>query len=374
MLAHDLNQRWGVPPWRVAIDVPAATVPEHADVAIVGGGFTGLSAAYHLARAGVAVVLLEAGRIGVGASGRTGGIVLEGTAAGPLQGVEDCVGGLARLVAAAAIDCDLRLDGCHEVAHDVACSRSSVLAWKDGDARLGVVDTIAGGSVDPGALVAGLARAALRAGASLHETTPVTALIREPSPGLALADGRRLRCGRIVLALNAYTPALLALPSFTPALTYALATAPVEETRIAAIGLADRRPFYTVDLPYLWGRVVADRRLVFVAGLSFDAAGDLTRLAITHSGPAAALARLEERVRGLHPELATVAIEHRWGGPIAFLHDREPLLGWDGESRDVVVTGGYAGHGVALSVRIGELVAAAIAEGAALPAWGALPD
>jgi gamma-glutamylputrescine oxidase len=371
--ARDVEQAWGVPPWRVATRVPAAALPDRVDVAVVGGGFTGLSAAYHLARAGVPVALLEAGRIGAGASGRTGGIVLEGTATGPLDRVTDCVDGLARLAAEAAIDCDLQLDGCWEIAHAVP-GGSRVLAWSDGDAAVDVVETVPGGSVDPGALVSGLADAALAAGASVHETTPVATLAREPSPILVLADGRRVRCGRVVLALNAYTPALVPLRTFTPALTYAIATVPVDEALLAAIGLAARRPFYTIDLPYLWGRVTTDRRLIFGAGLSFDAAADLTRLDLTQAGPAVALARLEERVRGLHPQLASIRIEHRWGGPIAFLRDRPPLLGWYGESRDVLVSGGYAGHGVALSVRAGALAAAAIAGGATLPPWGALPD
>ena len=90
-VADPTAERWGRPPWHVDAVPPAAPLPPRCDVAVVGGGFTGLSAAYHLARRGARVVLLEASALGAGASGRTGGIVLEGTAAGPLEGVEHCL-------------------------------------------------------------------------------------------------------------------------------------------------------------------------------------------------------------------------------------------------------------------------------------------
>ena len=373
---------WGTPPWRVdAVPRPPA-FPATLDAVVVGGGFTGLSAAYHLARAGAAVAVLEARRIGDGASGRTGGIVLEGTAAGPLEAVDRCVSGLAALVEREAIDCALRLDGCFEIAHGPRAARR-VLGWRDRGAELDVVDDVEGGTVDPGALVSGLAAAAIRAGATLYERTPVTRLSVDPRPAIVLADGRVIRSARVVVALNAYAPTLPSvagdttgdadLPSsFTPALTYAICTEPVADGILAEIGLAAHRPFYTVDQPYLWGRTLADRRLVFGAGLGFDAARDVTRITLEQRDPAAALARLESRVRRLHPRLADVRIAARWGGPIAFVASRTPVLSRHPRSRDVIVAGGYAGHGVALGVRVGELAATALHRDAELPSWGAI--
>src|SRR5262249_11039588 len=133
--ADPTAERWGRPPWRVEAAPPPAPLPARCDVAVVGGGFTGLSAAYHLAMRGARVVLLDAATVGAGASGRTGGIVLEGTAAGPLDGVEHCLDTLASVVAEAEIDSDLSLSGCHELVHRVAPGTLQRF-WRDGEAWL----------------------------------------------------------------------------------------------------------------------------------------------------------------------------------------------------------------------------------------------
>jgi glycine/D-amino acid oxidase-like deaminating enzyme len=84
------------------------------------------------------------------------------------------------------------------------------------------------------------------------------------------------------------------------------------------------------------------------------------------------MTRLEARVRGLHPALAEVGVTHRWGGPIAFRAGGVPIFSRVPGAAGIITYAGCAGHGVALGVRIGQLVAAAIADGAPLPAWGAL--
>jgi gamma-glutamylputrescine oxidase len=359
---------WGTPPWRIDAEIPERSLPAHVQACVVGGGFTGLSAAHALARRGIDVALLEARRIGAGASGRTGGIALEGTAAGPLERVGDCLPTLARLVEEADIDCELRLDGCWELAHR-PCTQA---LWRDGGQDLSVVATVAGGTLDPGALVSGLACAAMRAGATIHERADVRELV-PGSPSIVRVGDRVLRAEHVILALNAYTPGLLAATrDVTPVLTLALATAPLDDATLAAIGLGARLPFYTQDLPYLWGRVLDDGRMILGAGLAFDPEGALGRIDVRSGEAAAALADLEARVRGFHPALKDVGITARWGGPIAFRRSRTPLLARHPEAADVIVTGAYAGHGVALSVRAGALAAAAIADGAPLPAWGAV--
>lgn len=363
---------WGDPPWRVDFLPATAPPPAACDVAVVGGGFTGLSAAYHLARRGARVALLEATRLGAGASGRTGGVVLEGTAVGPLDGVERCLDALAGVVAEAGIDCQLQLPGCRELEHRPRPAGPPP-CWRDGDSWLCVAETVPGGTIDPGALVGGLARAATAAGASLHQSAAVRAL--DPGrPARLRTASATLVADHVVLALNAWTATLLDLPvRFDTALTLALCTVPLAPDAIAALGLADAVPFYTLDLPYLWGRTLRDGRLVLGAGLVGAPGGDVGRIALDDPDATAALARLAARLPGFDPALADVGVAHRWGGPIAFPSNRAPVLSRLPGAPHVIVSGGCAGHGIALGVRAGQLVADAIVDGAPLPSWGALP-
>ena len=364
---------WGTPPWRVDFAPPPAAPPSRCDVAVVGGGFTGLSAAYHLARRGARVALLEAATLGAGASGRTGGIALEGTAVGLLDGVAHCLDALAGVVAEADIDCDLQLPGCWELEHRAQPGGARPF-WRDGETWLCVADVVPGGTIDPGALVGGLGRAAAAAGATIHEHAAVRAL--EPgTPVRVQTLGGTVLADHVIVALNAYTTTLLELPvRFDAALTLGVCTAPLEPATIAALGLADGVPFYTVDVPYLWGRMVRDGRLILGAGLIGIGHGAVTSIALDSAEGRASLARLEARLPGFHPALAGVTLRERWGGPIAFPPGRTPILGRLPGAPRIVVSGGCAGHGIALGVRVGQLVADAIVDGRPLPAWGALPD
>src|SRR5208283_3468508 len=114
------RMQWGDPPWPRGLELAHAATPASSarpDVAIIGAGLTGTSTALHLARRGIRSVVYEAGLIADGASGRTGGLVLEGTAAGIFDEVDACVPELERLVAAEGIDCGLALPGCWEIEH-----------------------------------------------------------------------------------------------------------------------------------------------------------------------------------------------------------------------------------------------------------------
>ncbi len=363
---------WGTPPWRVDFAPPPSPPPARCDVAVVGGGFMGLSAAYHLARRGARVALLEATTLGAGASGRTGGIALEGTAAGPLDGVEHCLDALAAVVEEAGIDCDLQLPGCRELEHHSRPDAARPF-WRDGATWLDVADIVPGGTVDPGALVGGLGRAAAATGATIHEHAAVHAL-EAGTPVRVRAAARTVLADHVVVALNAYTTMLLDLPVRLDAvLTLGVCTAPLDPAAISALGLSDGVPFYTVDLPYLWGRIVRDGRLVLGAGLVTPGDGGVSDLVLAGPNGRAALARLEARLPGFHPALAGVALREHWGGPIAFPPSRAPILGHLPGMPRVVVGGGCSGHGIAFGVRAGQLIADAIVEGRPLPAWGALP-
>lgn len=336
---------WGVPPWEVPVVVPALALPERADVAVVGAGLTGLAAAWHLARRNLRVVVLEATRVGDGASGRSGGIALEDTAAGPLPRFKNCLDELK------AFDCELDLGGCWEISHSSRLP-ARPLNWKDGGSSLRVSARFAGGAVHPGRLLAGVARAALEAGATIHEHAPVTAVEFAPSPQLRLPGGT-ITADRVVLATNAFAFELSALQGQAVAmLALALATAPIEEEQVAALGLAERRPFYTADLPYLWGRLTADNRLVL--------GGGLVGMDESHAARPRFKA-LEKRLRGFHPVLRPVEVTHRWLGPICIPANFRPILRAHPRSKKVLFGGGYAGHGLAQSLRMGRLLAEAVA-------------
>jgi gamma-glutamylputrescine oxidase len=351
---------------------PGKPARESARVAIIGAGYTGASTAYHLARRGISSTIFEASRVGDGASGRTGGLVLEGTAAGPLDEVRSCVPELNNLVAAERIDCGLHLPGCWEIKHGKSLSKQ-MLPWVHGGQPVHVARTVSGGVVEPGRLLIGILNAATRLGAELQENAPALRILSKPRLAVELADSV-VHPERIVVAVNAWLPALLAPGSVSihSSLTFACATLPLDSAVPDAIGIVAGIPFYTADLPYLWGRTTDDGRAIFGSGLVFGSPEELEENDVSHGGSRAALKQLEDRVRDLHPKLRDVELPNSWGGPIAFTPDAVPLLGRLPECRDILVAGAYAGHGVALSVRAGRLIARAIAEDAELPPWGAL--
>jgi gamma-glutamylputrescine oxidase len=362
---------WGEPPWH-RIKVPARPLENSTpEVAIIGGGLTGVAAAYHLARRGIRPVVLEAERLGDGASGRTGGIVLEGTARGVVAGADRCVTALAQLVREARIDCDLRLPGCWEIAHrDDAAGEA--LPWKDDGHGVRIVRTVAGGTVDPMALLTQLALAAAGAGAILHEHAEVRRLVIEPNPVLEL-EGAVIRPRFLIVAVNAWTSHLLpGVRQVESSLTFACATEPLSDSTLDDLGLGRAIPFYTVDTPYLWGRETQDRQMIFGAGLTYRAPEELERLDLDAAEPAAALGRLETRVRRLHPALRDVRFTHRWAGPIGIPQGGMPLIGSLPQAPAILVAGGYSGHGVALSVWMGRSLAHAIVEREPFPRWGAI--
>src|SRR5229473_2926666 len=167
---------WGVPPWTVDFRPAPCTLPDQVDFAIVGGGFTGLSTAAWLRRfaPGRSVLVLESASLGDGASGRTGGMALGGTAADKLPGLGDVLAGYKRILRAFRIDSRLTLPGVWEIARSAPAKRSPI-SWND-SGKLKVVRRVPGGTVDPGKVFAGLARAAENAGAWIVEHAEVRAL------------------------------------------------------------------------------------------------------------------------------------------------------------------------------------------------------
>jgi glycine/D-amino acid oxidase-like deaminating enzyme len=373
------TDRWGIPPWTIDFHPPKRALPDAVDVAIIGGGFSGLSAAAWLRHISseTSVALFESEQIGSGASGRTGGLALAESAAGDLPGLGDVLAGVSSILQTLEVDGDLLLSGAWELARGAPLEKSSgvpvaesQIRWSDsGDLR--VISEVPGGTVDPGKLVSGLASAAHRLGVQIFEGHPVRVVAWRPQPVLEFAGGE-VRAKKVLIAANALSLGLSGLDQLAHArLTLAASTSPLSDEQLAAIGLAKRKPFYTVDLPYLWGRLCADNSIVWGAGLvAPPRAGDLTDIHITSPEPASMFSSLERRVRGLHPALASVSFKHRWGGPISFREGWMPAFAHHPESSDGLVLGAYAGHGVALSVYFGAWAAEALLGRRELPDWG----
>ena len=177
--ARDL---WGVPPWQIDFTPPKHLLPSSVDFAIVGAGFAGLAAAawLRILAPEKSVIVLEAGRIGNGASGRTGGLVLSESAAGDLPGLGDVLAGLKKILRKLGVESDLLLPGAWEIAHSDHAKRSdnarplkgrSSIQWRDFNSQeIRVTGTVPGGTLDPGKQVSGLARAAARFGAVIAKT------------------------------------------------------------------------------------------------------------------------------------------------------------------------------------------------------------
>ena len=371
--------RWGQTPWAIDFTPARHPLPRQADFVVIGAGFTGLAAAASLRMMAPdkSVVVLEAERIGHGASGRTGGMVLAESAAGELPGLGDVLGGLQTILAEVSRAADvpiieragLSLPGAWEIARSSGFPESPI-SWND-SGTLRVVNEVPGGTLHPGRMVEALARAAEKLGATVIENARVERVNWREKAEILFAGGR-ISAGRVLLATNGLSLGLSGLAENThPKLTLAAATAPVSDEEIAAIGLAQRKPFYTVDFPYLWGRVCADNSIVWGAGLVGPSdLGDVEQVDIASDEPARMFARLEQRIRNLRPGLESLAFTHRWGGPILFRDGWKPVSSQHPESREGIVLGAYAGHGVALSTYLGHWAAEAMLGRRELPSWG----
>ena len=362
--------RWGLPPWTIDFPLQRQPLPDEVDFVVVGGGFTGLAATAWLRHLNPhkSVALFEASRIGAGSSGHTGGMALPESAAGDLPGLGDVLSGYAQILQELKVQCDLTLPGAFEIGRQ-GILPDSPIAWND-SGRLGVTREMPGGTVDPGKLLGGLAKAAINNGALIFENAPVESFGAAESPVLRI-HGNMVRARCVLLATNAESLELsglagLALPKFT----LAVATEALSTEQLSLLGLAAARPFYTVDLPYLWGRVFQENRLIFGSGLvHLEDWRELLVLNVAQGRAAELLSDLENRVHNLHPALHDVRISHRWGGPILIPNHWRPVFRRHAEHQDVIVLGGFSGHGVALSVYLGSWAAEAMLGKRNLPQW-----
>jgi glycine/D-amino acid oxidase-like deaminating enzyme len=384
---------------RLESEGPPAPVPERAEVAIVGAGYTGLAAARELARRGARVVVLERETTGWGASSRNGGMVLTGLKLGVpelrekvgreltaqmYQASMDSIDCVEKLVREACIDCNFSRCGHLEVAskpaHYQRFREWAEMIARDFGRQVRVLprDTLSseigstlyyGGLVDEGSAglnpakyVAGLASAAKAAGATICERAGVEGIERGAEGGAAgfrVATTRGVLWARDVLvATSGYTGA--ATPALrrriVPIGSYIIATEPLPDSLAHELVPRGRMIF---DSKYFlhYFRLTPDGRMLFGGRAAFFPE---TQDTIRKSAEI-----LRQDMLRVYPQLAATRVAYAWGGTLDFTFDMLPHAS---KLEGLHFAMGYAGHGVAMATYLGTKIAAAIAgDDVALP-------
>lgn len=358
---------------------------EHqADVCVIGGGFTGLSTALCCAEAGFDTILIEAGVIGYGASGRNGGQLIPGLNVeaehlAKMLGEEDGHR-LYKLAASARdsvhnriakheIDCDLR-DGHFHIAAKKADFEAMEREYAYATDKLGATglelvpasgidDYVAvegyhggilnqqGGHFHPLKYARGLAQAATQAGARLFEHSRVISVGDNTAPMVKTKEGG-VKAKHIVLACDSFMEGLSReIGSHTmPVLNYIIATEPLGEERARSLipsGAAISDSRFVIN----YFRLSADRRLLFAGGEKY-----------TPNPTADIAAFVRPYMLKLFPQLSDIEIEYVWGGAVGITMNRLPHFG---RRDNVFFAHGYSGQGTLLTTLAGELIAEAIA-------------
>ena len=354
------------------------------DVCVVGAGYTGLVTAIHLAERGFKVVVLEAERVGWGASGRNGGQIVTGFNK-PMSTIEGWVGRedadrlwalseeakdvLKGLVERHGIDCDLRwgylIASLKEAQqrdlaeYEAECRNRfgyamARMVGRDEVRSMVATDAYVGGFLDEGSgqlhplnYALGLARAAESLGVAIHEGSRAVRLDTGDRPWVE-TDGGRVRSRFLVLAGNAYLGGLVPQLAGTimPVATYLIGTEPLGEERATALipsGVAVADANFVLN----YYRRSPDHRFLFGGGVSYSG---LDRPDLKRS--------LRATMVRYFPQLADARIDYCWGGHVAITMNRTPHLGRIGPA--TYFSHGYSGQGVAHTAICGRLLAEAI--------------
>jgi gamma-glutamylputrescine oxidase len=364
---------------------PAASGSLSCDVCVIGGGYTGLSAALHLAEKGYDVVLLEAQRVGFGASGRNGGQVATGQRV-EMDSLEKMVGmGAAKalwdisvesvelvkdLITQHKMDVTFH-DGVIEAAHrarfvpeyhDYAEHLERVYGYTkitafDRDAMRDHVgsDAYHGGTLDMGSghihplrFAFGLARAAEAAGVRIFEESKVTKVIHGKTVTIE-TDTATVAASHVVMGCNGYLGSLdgVVAKKVMPINNFIAATEPLDDD--IAKGLI-RNNHAVADSKFVinYFRLSDDNRMLFGGGESYG-----------YRFPSDIAATVRKPMTEIFPQLANVKIDYAWGGTLGITFNRMPhfarLAG------NVLTASGYSGHGVAMATLGGKIAAQAIA-------------
>ena len=355
----------------------------NADVCVVGAGYTGLSAALELASAGYKVVVLESETIGYGASGRNGGQVCTGFSSGHQKIVnqlgkqdarkcfalaEESKALLKQRIADHRIDCDLTWGYMHVVPKPHLVDE--LKSWRDEYAELGVsgislldkpeLEKKLGSTIYHGALresdaghlhplnyCLGLARAVIKAGATIYDNSRVTDIDTGSAPSATTTRGK-VKAKFMVIAGNAYLGRTVKslYGRVMPVASYIIATEPLGENRAKSL-IADNEAVANTNFIVDYYRRSKDHRMLFGGRASYS----------TFEPPSLAT-YMRPRMTHVFPQLKDVKIDFAWGGYIAITSNRVPDCGR--LSPTVYYTHGYSGQGVALSGLYGKLMAEAI--------------
>jgi len=379
-----------------------ATPPAEIDVAVIGGGLTGVAAAWELARSGRGVAVLEREVVGRGASSRNGGMVHPG-AQHDLAALLAVPGGralwdetvaafegLGALVDELGIDCDWDPSGHVELAHHPRAA-ARLRAVADAHGAVGdraefldaseVRDQVGssrffGGLVvhrsaalHPGRLMSGLVAAARAAGASLYDHTEALGIDRAGAGHVVRTSRGPVRAREVVVATNGTTDAGLVPWLGRRVLgvgSYMIATEPLEAALVSSVSPRRRMLFDTRNFLHYW-RASPDARRILFGGRTSFAPTTVERSAD----------QLHAALVAIHPQLAGVRVARAWGGQVGLTADRLPHVGRHPQS-GVVYAMGYCGTGVALSTHFGRGVGRWLAGTGDLPAfagrrWPAVP-
>ncbi|MFU1477185.1 NAD(P)/FAD-dependent oxidoreductase [Roseovarius sp. C7] len=356
---------------------------QRADVCVVGGGFTGLSAALHLAEAGLDVVLLEAQRVGFGASGRNGGQLGSGQrqdqhtlermlgdsdAARYWELAEDAKSLVKSLISRHGIDCYLKPGVAHAcfTAREMAEEHDYARHLQDryGYDQIEILDRDAfhalcpspayhGGILDKGAAhlhplryALGLARAARDAGVRIHERAEVHN-ITEGQPATVQTAQGRVTADHVILACNGYLGGLnrKIAARVMPINNFILATEPLgdEAARVLTRDVAVADTKFVVN----YFRLSHDKRLLFGGGESYG-----------YRFPRDIRATVMKPMLEIYPHLRDVRVDYTWGGTLAITMKRLPYLARLGPN--MLTASGYSGHGVGTATHCGRLMAEAV--------------
>lgn len=356
-----------------------------ADVCIIGAGFTGLSAALHLAQAGKRVVVLEAARVGWGASGRNGGHVGTGQRAdqfalekwyGKTTAKElwrlglEAVGLVESLVRENGIDCELGKGNIHyaakpvhvgelreEIEHLEAAYDYHQLRGVE-KADLGSLGTAQGfhfAMIDEGArhlhplkYCLGLARAALAAGVRICEQSRATRLEVKGDRAVVQTSSGSIRADRVVLACNGYLEKLYSpiASNIMPINNFIVATEPLSEELARQLNPLNASLSDSLFVINYW-KLSEDRRLIFGGGETYS-----------DKFPSSITDFVRPHLLGVYPELADTRIDFGWGGTLAITRNRMPDMGV--KQGVVYYAQGFSGHGVPTATMAGKLMALSI--------------